>query len=147
MKKTIVRRHTDTANHDLPPGLHPVLARVYASRNVTTQKELEHSLEHIHPASMLSGIDQATRLLRGMLNIQGHVLIVADFDADGATSCAVAVRALRAMGFKHVSYIVPNRFEFGYGLTPEIVEVASARKPDLIITVDNGISSIEGVAA
>jgi len=147
MKKTIVRRNNIASNGKLPTDLHPVLARVYAARNIASRQELERSLEHIHPVGMLSGIDQATDLLRDMLNIQAHILIVADFDADGATSCAIAVRALRMMGFIHVSYIVPNRFEYGYGLTPEIVQVASARRPDLIITVDNGISSVEGVVA
>ena len=89
----------------------------------------------------------AIELLVQALREQSRILIVADFDADGATSCAVALRALQAFGAAHVDYIVPNRFEYGYGLTPEIVELGKTRNPDLIITVDNGISSIDGVAA
>lgn len=143
----IVRRNTRNSIEQLSGDLHPVLARVYAARNLTSERELENSLEQILPYDGLMGIDQACSLLYEMLVADARVLIVADFDADGATSCAVAVRALRAMGFKQVDYVVPNRFEFGYGLTPEIVNVASAREPDLIITVDNGISSIDGVAA
>lgn len=147
MKKAIVRRSIGTSIDEFSTGLHPILARVYAARNLKSRQELEKSLEYIHPMEALAGIDQAQKLLYEMLLTGGRVLIVADFDADGATSCVVAVRALRAMGFKHVDYIVPNRFEFGYGLTPEIVWVASRQSPDLIITVDNGISSIAGVEA
>lgn len=145
IKKIIVRRKATVSHEGLPVSLHPVLARVYAARNLKSSQELEHSLEHILPLDDLSGIEMAAQLLQDMLVNNGRILIVADFDADGATSCAVAIRALRAMGCKHVDYIVPNRFEFGYGLTPEIVGVASLRNPDLIITVDNGISSVEGV--
>src|SRR5690606_25758262 len=97
------------------------------------------------PSSLLH-MDQAVALLLDCLQAQKRVLIVADFDADGATSCALAVLCLRAFGFAHVDYLVPNRFTYGYGLTPEIVEVARARSPDLIITVDNGIASHDGIA-
>jgi single-stranded-DNA-specific exonuclease len=99
------------------------------------------------PPSGLKGIEAATDLLVEALEKNQRFLIVSDFDADGATSCVVAIKALQAFGARHVEYIVPNRFDYGYGLTPEIVELAKTRKPDLLITVDNGISSIDGVAA
>jgi len=127
--------------------LHPVLARVYGSRHVTDPAELDHALDRLLPPAGLSGIDVAADLLADMLAGGGRILIVGDFDADGATSCALALRALREMGAADVDFLVPNRFEYGYGLTPEIVEVAARRSPDLIVTVDNGISSIQGVEA
>jgi single-stranded-DNA-specific exonuclease len=99
------------------------------------------------PPSGLKGIEVATDLLVEALEKNQRFLIVSDFDADGATSCVVAIKALHLFGAQHVDYIVPNRFEYGYGLTPEIVELAKTRNPDLLITVDNGISSIDGVAA
>ncbi|MHB8455214.1 MAG: single-stranded-DNA-specific exonuclease RecJ [Acidiferrobacterales bacterium] len=142
----IVRRPHEKTQTGLR-DLHPVLAQVYYHRNLTDPGELDHSLERLLPPTDLVDIDRATRLLAELIGADGRILIVADFDADGATSCALAVRALRAMGAKHVDFLVPNRFEYGYGLTPEIVEVAVKRQPDLIVTVDNGISSIEGVKA
>lgn len=143
---SIIRRES-SAQSDLPADLHPLLARIYGTRNLSSANELEYSLEKLHPHYLLKGIDQAVMVLANILDRQKRVLIIGDFDADGATSTALAVRALRLFGFKHVGFLVPNRFEFGYGLTPEIVEVATKFKPDLIITVDNGISSIEGVKA
>ncbi len=131
----------------LPDGLHPVLKRIYAARNVTDAIELEHGLNRLLPYHLLKGVKQAVALLVESLSQQQRILVIGDFDADGATSSALAVRALRAMGAKQVDFLVPNRFEFGYGLTPEIVNVALEWQPDLIITVDNGISSLEGVAA
>jgi single-stranded-DNA-specific exonuclease len=135
----------------LPADLHPVLRRIYSGRCVGSALELERSLERLLPVELLSGCDRAAELLHEVLLADGRILIVGDFDADGATSCALAVRALRLMGARAVDYLVPNRFEYGYGLTPEIVALAQrrnpARPPDLIITVDNGISSLEGVAA
>ena len=128
-------------------GLHPVLARLYAARHITSGAELDHTLERLLPPGQLLGMDAAVQLLAAAVRDGRQVLIVADFDADGATSCALAVRALHAMGARAVKYVVPNRFEYGYGLTPEIVQVAAQYKPDLLITVDNGISSIEGVRA
>ena len=128
-------------------GLHPVLARLYAARHVTSGAELDHALERLLPPGQLLGMDAAVQLLAAAVRNGRQILIVADFDADGATSCALAVRALHAMGARAVKYVVPNRFEYGYGLTPEIVQVAAQYKPDLLITVDNGISSIEGVRA
>lgn len=123
-----------------------MVARVYAARKIKRVEELQYGLEQLQPPSALRGMQQAVQLLSDALQKQQRILFVADFDADGATSCALGVRALRLMGAQDVHYVVPNRFEFGYGLTPEIVNVAAQQQPDLIITVDNGISSVEGVA-
>jgi single-stranded-DNA-specific exonuclease len=109
--------------------------------------ELDYALGRLHPYDGLAGLPEAVALLAEALAGERRVLIVGDYDADGATSTAVLVRALRAMGARHVDFLVPNRFEYGYGLTPEIVAVAARRGPDLIVTVDNGIASVEGVAA
>jgi len=128
------------------PDLHPLLRRVYAARGVAGDADLGRQLVEL-PRPILAGLDAALDLLEAALCGQQRVLIVGDFDADGATSTALMVLALRAMGLRDVSFLVPNRFEFGYGLTPEIVQLAKASAPDLLITVDNGISSIEGVAA
>ncbi len=123
-----------------------LLDRVYSMRGVNSHGELVMQLKNLHPISQLKGVEQATELLSNAINNQQRILIVGDFDADGATSTALAVRALNMMGHKQVDYLVPNRFEYGYGLTPEIVDEAANFTPDLIITVDNGISSIKGVA-
>ncbi len=128
-------------------ALHPVLARVYSGRDLRDAAELDHSFACLLPPSGLSGIDTATGLLAQAIEGERRILIVGDFDADGATSCALAWRALRALGAAAVDFLVPNRFAYGYGLTPEIVEVAASRRPDLIVTVDNGISSQAGVEA
>jgi len=127
-------------------GLHPVLRRVYAARGVSRSAELDLSLDQLVPVSSLDGIDAAVHLLASQRR-EGRVLVVGDFDADGATSSALVVRALRSMGFARVDFLVPNRFTFGYGLTPEIVALAATRRPSLIVTVDNGVSSVEGVDA
>ncbi|WP_372522278.1 single-stranded-DNA-specific exonuclease RecJ [Sulfuricaulis sp.] len=142
----IISRRPPGESGNLPDDLHPVLRRIYLARHVTSAQELEQSLDRLIPPTQLKGIDQATALLADALQRQRRILIVADFDADGATSCALALRALRAMGARDVRYLVPNRFEYGYGLTPEIVALAAQQSPELIITVDNGISSLEGVA-
>jgi len=127
--------------------MHPVLKRVFAARGIQSESELELGLERLLPATVLSGAHEAAILLHQIIAQSGRILIVGDFDADGATSCALAVRALKMMGAKHVNYLVPNRFDYGYGLSPAIVEEALKQKPDLLVTVDNGISSIKGVAA
>ncbi|TCK18408.1 exonuclease RecJ [Thiogranum longum] len=131
----------------LPSGgaRHPLLRRIYAARRATDE-ELERGLSDLHAPDLLKGLDKAVELLTDALQQQQRMLVVGDFDADGATSSALVVAALREMGATQIDYLVPDRFRFGYGLTPEIVEVALQRKPDLIVTVDNGISSIEGVA-
>ncbi len=127
-------------------GLPAVLARVYAARGIRHIAELDHSLAALPSFAALKGIDAAaTRLARAVARRE-RILIVADYDADGATACAVGVRGLRAMG-GDVDFIVPNRFEFGYGLTPEIVALAAQRSPHLLVTVDNGIASVDGVAS
>lgn len=143
----LVKRRAANTSLELPESMHPLLRRVYCQRNIETAEELQLSLEHLIPPQKLKGIDAAVDLLTNALEQQSRVLIVADFDADGATSCTLAIKALGKLGFHNVDYIVPNRFDYGYGLTPEIVELAKTKQPDLIITVDNGISSIEGVAA
>ncbi len=129
------------------PDLPPVLARLYASRRVESVDELECGLGRLHPISAMKGVDAAVALLASAVQQGQRILVVGDFDCDGATSTAVTLRALRLMGARDVQFLVPNRFEFGYGLTPEIVAVAAKMKPDLIVTVDNGIASIDGVAA
>jgi single-stranded-DNA-specific exonuclease len=144
MKLRIVRRMAPAAA-PLNGRFHPVLERVYAARGVSSATELDTSLERLLPVGTLEGIPAAVELL--LAHRMGRVLVVGDFDADGATSCALVVRALRGCGFAAVDFLVPNRFEFGYGLTPEIVALAAARAPSLIVTVDNGISSNAGVAA
>ncbi len=142
--KKIVRRIVpDDIN--LSNSLHPVLKRVYAARNIKSDDEINYSLSSLLPFNNLSNIDNAVSLLQEALNDNKRILIVADFDADGATSCALMIRGLTMMGLKDIVYVVPNRFEYGYGLTPEIVDVALEYEPDLLITVDNGISSIAGV--
>jgi single-stranded-DNA-specific exonuclease len=127
---------------DLPP----LLTRLYAARGVQSAAELDKGLARLIPFQQLKGIDAAVSLLVTALAQRQRILIVGDFDADGATASAVGLLGLRMLGAAHVDYLVPNRFEFGYGLTPEIVAVALQRQPDLLLTVDNGISSVEGVA-
>ena len=127
--------------------LPPLLTRPYAARGVQSAAELDKGLARLLPWQQLKGIEAAVELLVQALQQQQRILIVGDFDADGATASAVGLRGLRLLGAGHVDYLVPNRFEFGYGLTPEIVAVALERQPELLITVDNGISSVEGVAA
>ena len=127
--------------------LPPLLSRLYAARGVLSEAELDRRLQALLPYSGLRGIAQAVAVLESALRERRSILIVGDFDADGATASSVAVLALRQLGAAQVDYLVPNRFEYGYGLTPEIVEVALTRRPDVLVTVDNGISSIEGVAA
>jgi single-stranded-DNA-specific exonuclease len=126
-------------------ALHPLLQRVYAARGVACEEDLDLSLERLLPVGSLAGVEAAAALLAR--HQAGRVLIIGDFDADGATGSALLVRALRGLRFAHVDFLVPNRFRFGYGLTPGIVAQAATRRPSLIVTVDNGVSSIEGVAA
>ncbi|WP_394349389.1 single-stranded-DNA-specific exonuclease RecJ [Pseudohalioglobus sediminis] len=148
VEKTIRRRAVDppAAWQDTP--LHPLLARVYAARGVADPADLELGLGQLLRPERLLHADRAAAVLADAIAADRHILIVGDYDADGATSTALAVAALRAFGAKNVGYLVPNRFEYGYGLTPEIVELALAQgSPELIVTVDNGISSIDGVAA
>lgn len=141
----IIRRPFSTQPFTLP-HLSELLTKIYASRGIQSSLELETTLTHLLPFTSLKNIALCAEYLHHSLTQQQHFMIIGDFDADGATSTALAVSALKKFGAKHVSYLVPNRFEYGYGLTPEIVTVAAQQKPDVIITVDNGISSLEGVA-
>lgn len=145
MKKSIKQREFKGEDH-LPSDLPPVLRRIYLTRGICHIDDLSFALENLPTFHDLLGIDKAVNCLYEALREQKKILIVGDYDADGATSSAVAIRALKSFGAKYISYLVPNRFDYGYGLSPEIVDVASEQKPDLLITVDNGISSVEGVA-
>jgi len=127
-------------------GVHPLLARVYAARGIKRRDELDYGLKAMLPPTALRGTHEAAQLLADAIEAGARMVIVADYDCDGATACAVGIRALRAFG-ADVGYLVPNRFEYGYGLTPAIVELATRMEPDVLITVDNGIASVEGVAA
>lgn len=145
MKRKIIRRHFDKQPTIVS---HPILQRVYASRGIRSSHELEQGIEYLLPYQNLLGIDQAVACLAEALAHQQNILIVGDFDADGATSTAVAIRALKSFGAQHVNFLVPNRFAFGYGLTPELVHVAKKQfNPDVVVTVDNGISNHAGVMA
>jgi single-stranded-DNA-specific exonuclease len=126
-------------------GCHPRLATLFAARGLASADDLRHSLDGLHSPARLTHSDEAARLLADAIDKRERLLVIADYDADGATACAVAVKALRSFGAA-VDYIVPNRFEHGYGLTPEIVREAAARAPDILITVDNGIAAVEGIA-
>jgi single-stranded-DNA-specific exonuclease len=141
-----IRRRALGVAIDFAGYLHPVLQRVYAARGIDNESDLDLSLDRLLPVGSLEGLDAATQLLAAH-RAAGRVLVIGDFDADGATSTALVVRALRAMDFAHVDFLVPNRFRFGYGLTPEIVALAATRTPSLIVTVDNGVSSVAGVEA
>ena len=140
-----IRRRPPGPSLDFAPELHPVLRRVYAARGIAQPDDLDLSLERLLPVRTLDRAEQAAELLAA--HRAGRVLIVGDFDADGATGSALLVRALRALKFAQVDFLVPNRFQFGYGLTPGIVALAAERAPSLIVTVDSGVSSIEGVQA
>ncbi len=140
-------RRTVPETHRFSAAVPPLLQRIYAARDLQQDADIPLDFAALHPPHLLSGIESAVALLQTQLALQGKIVIVSDFDADGATSCALAIRALRAMGFVHVDYIVPNRFDYGYGLSPEIVALACQKSPDLLMTVDNGISSVEGVMA
>ena len=127
-------------------GVNPLLAKLYAARGVKDASELDASLSKLIPPERLTNADAMAKLLADAIAYNKKILVVGDYDADGATAAAVAVKGLRSMGAQ-VDFLVPNRFEYGYGLTPEIVQLAAQSKPDIIITVDNGIASVEGVAA
>ena len=142
MTKRIVRREGQQSLSFTSP----LLARILSSRGVLSSDDLDHSLRGLLAPDSFLGIREAATILAEALESDSSILIVGDFDADGATSCTLMVTGLRAMGARQVNYLVPDRFKFGYGLTPEIVDVAVQFKPDVIVTVDNGIASVEGVA-
>ena len=127
-------------------GVNPLLARLYAARGVVAKSELETSLTQIIPPEQLTNAAQMAKLLADAIAVNKKLLVIGDYDADGATATAVAVKGLKSMG-ANVDFLVPNRFEYGYGLTPEIVALAATLKPDILITVDNGIASVDGVVA
>ena len=140
---------------DVPPravwtleqaGIHPLLARLFAARGVQSQDELDDGLARLLPPASLKGAQEAAVLLADAMAADKKLCIVADYDCDGATACAVAVRGLRLLGAPHVSYLVPDRVVDGYGLTPPIAERVKASGAEVLITVDNGIASLEGVA-
>jgi len=147
VQKLIRRRDVQHDDMLADAAMHPLLARVYSGRGIRTAVELDLAMQHLLPPDRLLHADRAASLLADAIAAGKKLLVVGDFDADGATSTALAVAALRQLGATEVDYLVPNRFDYGYGLTPEIVQLAATRTPDLIITVDNGISSVEGVAA
>ena len=140
---------------DVPPraawaleqaGVHPLLARLFAARGVTSRDELDDGLARLLPPAGLRGVQEAAVLLADAIAAQQRLCIVADYDCDGATACAVGIRGLRLLGAQHVSYLVPDRVVDGYGLTPPIAERVATQGADVLITVDNGIASVEGVA-
>src|SRR5574337_422300 len=143
--KKIIRRTFDEAHPIFSTELPSVIKRILAAREIEKPADLTASLKELIPFHQMKNCEQAANLLADAISAQKRFLIIGDFDADGATSTTVAVTALKAFGAKYVDYLVPNRFEYGYGLTPEIVAVAKDKKPDWIITVDNGIASFDGV--
>ena len=148
MNKRSIHRLSAVISDDIQQSHHhPVLKHIYANRGVSHANDVEYSLDRLLPLQQLKGIEDAVAIIKQAVEANSNILIVGDFDADGATSTAVCLRALNMMGADKISYLVPNRFDFGYGLTPELVAVAKDFKPDVLITVDNGISSIAGVAA
>ena len=131
--------------HLLDSGYPPALARIFAARGIADSQQMDTSLSALLPFDDLKGVHEMARLLADAITAGKKFLVIADYDADGATACAVAVRGLRGFGAQ-IGFIVPNRFEYGYGLTPEIVHLAAQQQPDILLTVDNGIASVEGVA-
>jgi single-stranded-DNA-specific exonuclease len=142
-----IQRRIPVSETRFPESLHPLLQRIYATRQVHGHGELDNSLTALHDYRSFSNMNSAVAILIECLEQRKPIMVIGDFDADGATSTVLGVRALRGLGASDVDYLVPNRFEYGYGLTPEIVALAAERRPYLIITVDNGISSLAGVQA
>lgn len=146
IKKTILQRPHAESPTKLT-DLDPVLKRIFSSRGIKTTDELDRSLQNLASPWLLTGMQAMVEVLINAVKLQKNICIVADFDADGATSCALAIKGLTLLGAKKPDFVVPNRFEYGYGLTPEIVALIIPKKADIILTVDNGISSVEGVLA
>ncbi|WP_099610584.1 single-stranded-DNA-specific exonuclease RecJ [Vibrio fujianensis] len=140
-----IQRRPDPDLTQLPDSIPDLLKRIYLNRGITTINQLEKAAKALHSYRQLNGIELAVELLFNAIQQQRRIIIVGDFDADGATSCALSVLALRMLGCHNVDYLVPNRFEDGYGLSPEVVDQALALGAEMIMTVDNGVSSIEGV--
>ena len=146
MSHALIRRRTILAETQLGDEVHPLLRRLLAQRGIVHPEEIAHELTHLADPMQMRDMGKAVERLWQALNSQQRIVIVGDFDADGATSSALAILGLSAFGFQQVSFMVPNRFEYGYGLSVQIVDELALQKPDLLITVDNGISSIDGVA-
>jgi len=146
LKARLVRRPVVTPG-DWARDLHPVLARVYAMRGAASMAQAQPKLAHLHPPHTMAGLDAATALLADAIVTDAHIVVVGDFDCDGATACAVGVRGLRMLGARRVSYAVPNRIVHGYGLTPAMVDELAPMAPDLVVTVDHGIACHAGVSA
>ena len=147
MLNRTIRRRAGVDLDVLAGDLHPLLRRLYAARGVRLASELDLGLHQLVPVGRLDGIAAAVELLCAHFQQRSSIVVIGDFDADGATSTALVVRQLRRLGFSAVDFLVPNRFQYGYGLTPEIVRLAAQSKPALIVTVDNGVSSHAGVDA
>jgi single-stranded-DNA-specific exonuclease len=144
--REVRQRQQESDSDKLPDSLHPVIRRILLARNITDENSLDLKLNRLQPPAGLSGIRQAAGILADAVVSGQRILVVGDFDADGATGTAVAVRALKLMAAANVGFRVPDRFEFGYGLSPALVETLADDPPDLLVTVDSGISSLEGVA-
>ena len=146
MNPKIERCDSKITNDLLESNLHPLLKRVYANRKITHPDDINYQFDQLLDYSDFKGINEAVVVIANAIFKKQSIMIIGDYDADGATSTALMVKAFKLFGHENVNYLVPNRFEYGYGLTPQIVDVALDHKPDLIITVDNGISSIDGVS-
>lgn len=144
MSALIVRRPVSKRDADFSQSFSPLLARVLSARGIYTDSDISLRLRDLLPPK-LKGLDRAVQLLIDAIQLGQRIVVVGDFDCDGATSCALFIRVMSALGYANVGFVVPNRFEFGYGLTPEIIDFILPQKPDLIVTVDNGIASIDGV--
>ncbi|MBU6199887.1 MAG: single-stranded-DNA-specific exonuclease RecJ [Xanthomonadaceae bacterium] len=147
MTPRVERRAVPPMIGDWPAQIHPVLRRVYAARGIASPADVDHKLAALLSPHALGGIDRACELLETAIGDDARIVVVGDFDCDGATGTAVAVRGLRLLGARHVDYAVPNRMRHGYGLSPAIVAEMLSRKPDVLITVDNGVAAHAGVAA
>ncbi len=143
--KKIIKRREQIGSTNFSAGLHPLLQRLFSQRGLSTDEELERSLSALLPYHTLAGVTQAADCLADAMLLNKKIMLVGDYDADGATSTALAISCLRQFGYQQVTMIVPNRFRFGYGLTSEIVDEAQKQAPDLLLTVDNGIASLAGV--
>jgi len=144
--KTQIQQRPEADASLLSLACSPLLSKLYANRGITVASELDNSTKTLIHANKLKGMSEACDLLYQAYLNNKKIVIVGDFDADGATSTALSVLSLKALGFQHVDYLVPNRFDYGYGLSPEVVDLAAQQGADLLMTVDNGISSISGVA-
>jgi single-stranded-DNA-specific exonuclease len=145
--KPRIERRAASIKGNWPDTVHPVLRRVYAARGIESPVEIEHRLAALLAPQTLGGLDRACELIEAALRAEARIVIVGDFDADGATGTAIAIRGLRMFGAKNLGYAVPNRFRHGYGLTPVLVEELRGQRPDILITVDNGVAANAGVAA